>query len=1087
MNHMPATQSPKQPTPKSSTAKWIQHHKRSLLFLLLMLTLSGIIAALNLPVTLFPRVDFPRVVVSLDAGDRPVESMVLDVTIPTENAIRQVPNVRNVRSTSSRGSAEISVNFDWNSDMTAATLQINQAISQLLPTLPNGTQMTVRRMDPTVFPILAYSLRSDNLSLSELRLLALGQLRPLLSTVDGVARVEVIGGTQDEYQVIADPNQLKTLGLSLNDLSTALTTANIVNVVGRLEDQYKLFLVMTNSPLKNAEDIGNVVVRASTDGLVLVKDIALIQKQPATQTTRVNADGQNAVLLNIYQQPTANSIQLAQSVATKLSDADLPNNIHVQSWYDQSQLVSASARSVIDAILIGMLLAGLVLLLFLRNLKITLIAVLMVPVVLLLTTILLSLLNMSFNIMTLGGMAAAVGLIIDDAIVMVEHLIRRLHEGSIADTDSASQSVISDTSSDANLPPQAVIATTGIETDVPPQQLRPGILDLAQEYLRPLAGSSASTIVIFLPLAFLTGVTGAFFKALSLTMATGLLISFLMTWLILPTLIDLFFTARDVKPHQPSQLADKIANFYRKTLGTLLAKPLLILLFIIPLLGLGTFAFTRVGSGFMPALDEGGFVLDYTMPPGTSLAETDRVLQQVEQIIQKDPNVQTYSRRTGIGLGGGLNEANQGDFFVRLKPLPRMPIEPIIENLRGEIEQKVPGLQIEFAQLMEDMIGDLTAVPQPVEIKLFTDDPATLQQVAKKTAEAIGHVDGIVDVNSGIIPAGDAIEIQVDPARAALAGMTTDYINQALQDAMAGHVATQINPVSASIGQIPVRVWIPESQRQTLLDLNNLPLYNANGLAFTVQDMAQITPVSGQLEVSREQQQRMVAVTARISGRDLGSVVKDVQAMLLAKGFLPNNVRLEIGGLYAQQQIAFRGLMMVFVTAAALVFLLLLFIYERFSIAISILTMPLLAASSVFIGLWLTGIELNISAMMGMTMIIGIVTEVAIFYFSEYFKLQTQSIQTQSLMHGKQSNQIMLLIDAGQNRMRPIFMTTLAAILTLLPLAFALGEGSAMQQPLAIAIISGLVVQLPLVLLVMPVFFYAISHRKVKQRDGDDA
>ncbi|OAL82503.1 hypothetical protein AY608_15635 [Acinetobacter terrae] len=482
----------------------------------------------------------------------------------------------------------------------------------------------------------------------------------------------------------------------------------------------------------------------------------------------------------------------------------------------------------------------------------------------------------------------------------------------------------------------------------------------------------------------------------------------------------------------------------------------------------------------MPALDEGGFVLDYHTPAGTSLTETDRLLRHVEQIIQKNPNVQTYSRRTGIGLGGGLNEANQGDFFVRLKPLPRAPIETIMEDMRVQIEQQVPGVQIEFAQLMEDMIGDLTAVPQPVEVKLYTDDPKTLQQVAIKTANAIGHIDGIVDVNSGIVPAGDAIEIQVDAARAAVAGLTTDLINQALQDAMTGHVATQISQVNGGIGQIPVRVWIPENQRQTLLDLQNLPLYTPTGLTLRLQDVAQITPVSGQLEVSREQLQRMVAVTARISGRDLGSVVKDIQAIVRVKGFLPANVRMEIGGLYAQQQTAFHGLMIVFVTAATLVFLLLLFMYERFTIALSILAMPLLATSSVFIGLWLTGIELNVSAMMGMTMIIGIVTEVAIFYFSEYFKLQTKISHIPSQ---KRQNQALLLIHAGQNRMRPIFMTTLAAILTLLPLAFALGEGSAMQQPLAIVIIAGLVVQLPLVLLVMPVLFSVISNQKELRSD----
>jgi multidrug efflux pump subunit AcrB len=691
------------------------------------------------------------------------------------------------------------------------------------------------------------------------------------------------------------------------------------------------------------------------------------------------------------------------------------------------------------------------------------IAVLMVPVVLALTTILLSLLNMSFNIMTLGGMAAAVGLIIDDAIVMVEQLIRRLHEHAADQKD-------------------------GLPLDK--KRVRAGIMASAQEFLQPLAGSSASTIVIFVPLAFLTGVTGAFFKALSFTMATGLLISFLMTWLVVPILANLFLTDRDVRPHKVSTFAKKISERYAQLLSRLVRTPLLVLLIVLPLLGLGGWAFTQVGSGFMPAMDEGGFILDYHTPAGTSLTETNRLLNQVEDIIRQNPSVQTYSRRTGLGLGGGLNETNQGDFFIRLKPQPRAPIESVMENIRGQVEQRVPGVRIELAQLMEDVIGDLTAVPQPIEVKIFSDDPHLLKQVATKTASAIGGINGVVDVNPGITPAGDAIEIYVDPARAAIAGLTADSINQTVQDAMTGRIVTQISQDNVlSVGTLAVRVWIPENQRQTILDLQNLPMRSAKGSIILLQDVANLVTVAGQSQINREQMQPMVAVTARISGRDLGSAVKDVQAVVNAKGFLPAGVRVELGGLYAQQQIAFHGLMIVFAAAIALVFLLLLFLYERFDIALSILLMPLLASSSVFIGLWLTGIELNISAMMGMTMIIGIVTEVAIFYFSEYNMLNarmmhqydaTDSTQPSNQAH-RQKAQRHILILAGQNRMRPIAMTTIAAILTLLPLAFALGEGSAMQQPLAIAIIAGLVVQMPLVLLVMPVLFSLLTRHKRNQ------
>ena len=488
----------------------------------------------------------------------------------------------------------------------------------------------------------------------------------------------------------------------------------------------------------------------------------------------------------------------------------------------------------------------------------------------------------------------------------------------------------------------------------------------------------------------------------------------------------------------------------------ILARPILVLLGILPLLVLGWVAFQQVGSGFMPSMDEGGFILDYRSAPGTSLAETDRLLRQVETIIRANPNVDTYSRRTGTQLGGGLTEANEGDFFIRLKPFPRDPIDDVMDQVRAQAEHKVPGLDIEMAQLMEDVIGDLTAVPQPIQIKIFSDDMDVLGTLAEKTAAAIGKIQGVVEIRNGINPAGDALDIQVDRVKASLEGVDPDAVTHMVQDALTGRVTTQIREGVKMVG---VRVWIPAQLRSTESDMGKLLLRAPDGHLFPLKRVAHITTISGQPQIGRENFKRMIAVTARISGRDMGSTIRDVKQVMDAPGMLPHGVYYELGGLYQQQQIAFKGLMTVFAAAVILVFLLLLFLYERFRIALSILAIPLLSISAVFIGLWVTGIELNISAMMGMTMIVGIVTEVAIFYFSEFQSLPADMARVDAL------------IEAGKNRMRPIAMTTLAAILTLLPLAFAIGQGSAMQQPLAIAIVSGLVVQLPLVLLVMPVLF----------------
>jgi CzcA family heavy metal efflux pump len=976
-------------------------------------------------------VSFPRAVVFLDAGDRPAEQMTTLVTAPVEEALRRVPNVLDVQSKTTRGSAEISLNFSWGTDMPQATLQAQSAISEILGSLPPGTSMQVRRMDPTVFPVLAYSLTSPRQSLSALRDLAQFQLRPLLSSVDGVARVDVIGGAQDELQVEVDPARLAAYKLSLSDVSKAVGANNVLMATGRIEDHDKLYLVVADSApalgsaessaLARLEQVKRVVVATNGATQVRLADVARVYRGTVPQWIRVTADGRDAVLVNVYQQPGANSVAMAGAVRAKLVafSRQLPPDVHLANWYDQSRLVVASASSVRDAILIGVVLAAFTLFAFLRNWKITAIAVALVPVVMASAILLLDAFGMGFNIMTLGGMAAAVGLVVDDAIVMIEHIVRRMREAGA-------------------------------------HAFHGRVMSAALEFTRPLAGSSAATLIIFVPLAFLSGVTGAFFKALSVTMASALFISFLVTWLAVPILCDHWLKPADAEEHPESRFTRALTGRYVRLVERMNARPVLVLVGLIPLAAAAVFAFSRVGSGFMPAMDEGGFVLDYHTEPGTSVTETDRLMRQIETILRANPNVETYSRRTGAGLGGDLNEPNKGDFFVRLKSGQREPIETVMEEVRAKIETDVPGVSVELAQLMEDLIGDLTAVPQPVQIKIYSDDPNVLDATAHKVAASIGKIPGIVDVNDGINPAGDALEVHIRPDAAAAEGMDPQSIAQSVSQLVDGDVATQFEEGPKRVG---ARVRVAGALALTDTQFGQLRIRAPDGHLFALARVADRIVVTGQPEITRDNLKRMVAVTARIDGRDLGSTVADVQRALGGGGLMPAGVYYELGGLYQQQQIAFKGLLTVFGAAVALVFALLLFLYERLRVALAVMAMPLIAAGAVFIGLWVTGIELNISAMMGMTMILGIVTEVAIFYVSEL----------QGLVRDEGVPFERAVIEAGVNRMRPIAMTTIAAILALLPLAFALGQGSAMQQPLAVAIISGLIAQLPLVLLVLPV------------------
>jgi multidrug efflux pump subunit AcrB len=995
---------------------WMRSHQRSVLFLAGLFALAGVLSIPRLPVSLFPITDFPRVVVNLDAGDRNAEQMVLLITQPVEEAVRRVPGVRAVRSRTSRGASDVSITFAWGTDMASSTLAVNAALGQVLPNLPPGVTLNTRRMDPTVFPVLAYSLRSDTLAPNALRDIANLQLRPFIAGVEGVAHVDVQGGAIEEFHVDVDASRLRAHGIGLDEVVTAVTESTSLDALGRADDFYKLYLVLADNHPIDAAAIGAIVVATSPTGLVRVRDVATVSTGSVPQWIRATADGHDAVLVQVFQQRDAATTAIVHDVEQRLQQfkSRLPKDLAIAEWYNQADLITASAGSVRDALLLGVVMAGLILWTFLRSGRLISVAVLVVPAALATTVLVLAAFGLSFNLMTLGGMAAAVGLVIDDVIVMAEHIARRLAE------------------------------TTGA--------LAGRVSTAAWEFTRPLAGSSAATVIIFVPLAFLGGVTGAFFKSLSITMASALAISFVLSWLIVPLLATMV-VGEHAPGHGLKRPLEALERAFSAASHLFARRPVALLVPLLLLLGIGAFAYTRAGTGFMPAMDEGGFVLDYKSAPGTSLTETDRLLRQLEAILRANPNVDTYSRRTGLQLGGGVTEANEGDFFVRLKRSKRAPVEDVMNDVRDAAAKNVPGLEVEFAQLMEDLIGDLVAVPQPIEVKLFSDKPEELEAAALSVAKAIAAIAGVVDVKNGLNPAGDALLVDVDPVKAAAEGLTPAAVTQQVSALANGTIAAELPRGPKTVG---VRVWLPPGTREHLSRFGRLAIRATDGHIFPLSRVATFREVRGQPEVTRDNLKRLVAVTGRITGRDLGGAIALVERAVQSPGVLPHEVYYALGGLYEQQQIAFKGLAGVLGAAIALVFTLLLFLYERVRVALVVLAMPLLALPAVFIGLWIAGVSLNISAMMGMTVVVGIVTEVAIFFVSE---LQDQ-LRTQPLA---------IAVDtARQLRLRPIVMSALAALLTLLPLALAIGEGAEMQQPLAIAIVAGLILEVPLVLAVLP-------------------
>ena len=1027
---------------------WVERHRRSLVFIAFSLTLAGIFAGITLPIQLFPTVSFPRVRVEIDSGEMPSDQMLVKVTEPLEKVARAVPGAVDVESTTTRGSAEIFVDFPWSANMTQAFLRVEAAFSQKMPDLPPGTGFDVLQMSPNVImPFVSYAMISDKVPMSELKTIAKYQIAPLLTGIPGIRKVGTLGGETNEVQVYVSPEKLHTYGLTVSEIAQAVSGSNSIQAMGRLQDNDLLYLTLTNNGFKSVKSVRDVTLRTPSGGVVRLGNIAKVEMGSVPQWLLVDDDGQPSVNINVYQQDNADSLQLEKKVQAKL-DAFMktqPKSIVIHKWYDQTELVRSSIEAVEEAILIGLVLAACVILGFLRNWRAAFVAMITVPMSVATTCLLLNALGLSFNIMTLGGIAAAIGLLIDDAIVMVEQIARR------AGVPGLEQ------------PHRTVLAST-------------------REFLAPLTGSSSATIIMFIPLAFLSGVTGAFFKFLAMTMAASLIISYGFTALLVPLMARGIINFK--KWHDPSHGRE---TWTRRTHGQILrglfAQPWLAIVILGILAAIGYFGFINVGTGFLPKMDEGGFVFDYQTAPGTSFVETNRELAEVESILKSNPYVDTYSRRTGAGLGGDLNLPYQGDFFIKLiAPSKRPPIWTVMAQIRKKVDANVPGLDYDTHQLLSDMIGDMVGRRQPIVISLSAQNPEVLDDVANKVADAISNAEGIQpsSVDPGTMPTGDALNVHVDEAQAAMDDLTVSDVKDQVAKYLRGEVVTDymgdVQPVGVRVWAQPQNAFYREHSRVYRSDLQNLLIRAPNGRTFPLGSIATVKFVYGQPALFRENLAQIVAVTAETSGKfALSTSINAVKKILDKPGFLPHGVYYTLGGQYKQEQKAAKGMTVVFGAVLVAEVILLLFLYESFSLPFIILFTSVVSTGAVFTGLWLTNISLNITAMMGMVMILGIATEMSIFLVSEY-----QMLRDQDHMPPREA-----IYHAALNRFRPIIMSTLAMILALLPLGAAIsGSGDEMLQPLAVAIIAGIVVQLPLVVIVMPVL---IRMTLPKEKEGPPA
>ncbi len=984
------------------------------------LTLAGMVSLFRLPSNIYPELNFPRIVVLVHAGDLAPDAMLLTVTRPIEEQLSTVLGARRVRSRTIRGGAEISVLFSRGSDMQQSLQLVQARVNETRATLPADAEVEVERLTPAVFPILSLVL-NGNVPDADLRDFAVYNLRPLFSRVPGVGRVEVDGSDVREISVVVDPQKALAHRISLPEIADRLRATNNIVSVGRLDSNYQQFLVLANTQFKGPEEIGNVVVGNDPQSTVRLREIATIGEGVEDRKTVVTGNGRPAAVISITRQIGGNIISIADEVkGMALSNRNvIPPTLHLSTVYDLAEFVRESIASVRDAVLIGSLLAVVVLFVFLRQMRITVVAAVSLPLTVIATFFFVRMLGGTLNLMSLGGLAIAIGLVIDDSVVIVENIYRHLGTGE------------------------------SIEVAV-----EEGTLEL----IGPVVGSTLTTVVVFLPLGFLGGVVGDFFAALSLTLAASVLLSLLYSLTLIPLLCELLL-ARSEFHTSSLRFIEPVNRLYEKGIRWALGHKTQVGMATVVLVALPGLAYLRLGTGFLPEMDEGGFVVDYLTPAGTSLSQTNAIARQLEQKVAQLPEQAAFSRRTGAELGLFATEQNKGDVLVKLKPRSerRRTAEEVIADLRGQIAGSVAGADVEFVQILQDMLGDMEGSPEPVEVKIFGANSEELTRIADELGPKLQKIKGIVDFK-GPRRGNPELLINVDPNLAAHVGLTVEQISQQVHDGLLGAAATQLRRADRLV---PIRVRYPNDFRSQEQNIRQYPILTPTRQIVPLESLATITKDRGPNALLRENQRLMVTLTARLEQRDLGSAIADVKRVLAATP-LPVGYLYEIGGQYESQQASFRELLFVLGLALAAVFTVLVIQFRAFLPALVIISAAPLSMIGVFSLLLVTGTPLNVSSFMGIILMVGLVVKNGIILFEYYDQLHGQLPVAEAL------------VQAGRIRLRPILMTTLCTLFGLLPLALGLGSGAELQKPLAIAVIGGLTVSMLVTLVMMPVLYASV-------------
>ncbi len=992
-------------------------HERSIIFLVAVLSVLGAWAYTTIPASIFPTMSFARVDIVASAGDLPPDRVRIEVALPLEHALNGLPSVTRVLSTSAQGSAELIVSFDPHSDVNVDLQRVFQGIAGVRSDLPSGATVDATIINPNSEPVVSYAFTSKTLSQTVVHELLQQNLVPQFYGIAGLSRMLVVGGAQREYIVALDPGALSARGLSASDVTKALAEANSVVSPGVVDAYAQRNVLVVDSRITDVRSLRNVAIPLANHASVPLDALGDVRLGTAPQTLEMSYDRTHAVAINFFALPGADAVKMADGVETRMMElaARLPGGIVAHRYWDQTTLVRDSQRSLRDAISIGAVLAILVILLFLRNVRMTLIAAFVIPIAIAIVIFTIGRLNQTLNLMSVGGLAVAVGLIIDDAIVVIENIARHMAQ------------------------------ERGVAKDIV-------IGNAMRELIAPMSASTLTTVVVFIPLALLSGVSGFFFRALAVTLATSLIVSLVLAIFVTPIIASkLVRPVDETKNH--AGFIDRVLSRYEPLLRWALEHRNAVYISSAGILCVTFLLLARLPSDFLPSLDEGQFEIRYTMPVGATLTASDTAALALERIALNDPAVVDVGRFTGIDTNGfSPTPPRTGMIRITLAPrAQRDSYEAIAGRLRDAMQAAVPAAALDFHQILEDMINDVSGAPAPIQLTMQGADQTTLIALATRLSDTFGRLNGVTDVFSGVNYDDPTVRISPNGARLAALGIGSSDVADALGAATLGNVATRL---SGTLQLVPVRVRVGDGS----IPLGRRLLPTAGG-AVPIGSLAQTTNAGASSDITEENGARIVVITANFTGKSLSAVIGEIKTVL-AKTPFPPGYTWRIGGQYEAQQASFREFATVIAIAIALVFFVMVVTFRSYRLPLVILTAIPLALIGVALGLFLTRTPFNVSSFMGLLLLVGLIVKNGILLIDVANRRRHEGAGIQDA-----------LVTAGRLRLRPIVMTTFAAIGGLLPLALGLGSGAEMEKPLAIAVIGGLSTATVFTLIAIPVLY----------------